>query len=140
MPFENTVHYALDTPLGIAEWDSLIPPNGGVLRLGPSHRTFTISMFHQLHCLHAVRGALAIEHSRAGVSPPVEEEQPQDVRDCMDYLRHMVLCRAELRLENVKAWGYGTVHTTEAETTHTCRDWEAVYAAAQENADLWQLD
>jgi hypothetical protein len=134
MPFENTIHYALDTPLGIAEWNSLTPPDGGVLRLGPNKRTFTISMFHQLQCLNVVRESLALEHSRVGVPPPVAEEQPQDVRDCMDYLRHAVLCRAELRLENVKAWGHGTIHTTEAEVTHTCRDWGAVYDAAKENA------
>jgi hypothetical protein len=133
MPFENTVHYGIDDPLGDAEWRTLLPAGQGLLHLGPHQRPFTISMFHQLDCLNTIREAAVFEISRIGTPQPEVEEQPPKVQECMDYIRHMVLCRAELRLENVKQWGPGTEHTTAPETTHSCKDWRLVYETAEEN-------
>ena len=57
---EDSVHYALDTPTGKAAWKATLPRGGAVVHLGPDARPFTVSMFHQLHCLDKCMPPVAI--------------------------------------------------------------------------------
>ena len=135
MPLENTVHYTPDTPAGIAEWSTTLPSGGGLLHLGPAKRPFSISMFHQLRCLGILRGTLVRELQRKHLPAPVDSDLDPLVRHCMGYIRQMVLCRSELRLESVRS--PFTNRATISDVTHTCRDWSAVYDAAEENYQMW---
>ena len=86
---ENTDHYALDTEEGIAEWASLVPPDGGVIKIpGHENQPLTISLFHQLRCLDVLRGAVVSSlQNRTAADPKTIH--------CLNYLRQMVLCRAD---------------------------------------------
>lgn len=121
MYLQDGAHYDLDTPIGIAEWRSLIPRDSGVVRLGPRDRMFGLSMFHQLGCLDEVRAAL--------VSTEDLRAWPY-LQHCMDYLRQAVFCRGDLTLQN-----YRNIDKFQLdwEKTMTCRDWDAVYRAVEVN-------
>lgn len=130
---EDSFHYALDTELGIAEWNATLPKGGTVLRLGPDHRAFTLSMFHQLRCLNIVRDTLVtLYHDR---STDVGHKRMRMAEHCMNYLRQTVICRADLRLESVRASSGPQV--TVSDITHTCKDWTAVYRAAEDNYESY---
>ncbi|KAF9045156.1 hypothetical protein BJ165DRAFT_1347011, partial [Panaeolus papilionaceus] len=136
LSLENTVHYAFDTPLGRAEWNTTLPSGGAVLRLGPDKREFTLGMLHQIRCLGIIREIL--DDYYADESPNAKFKKPQLAKHCMNYIRQMVLCNADLRLETVRA-GRGN-RLTVPEVTHTCRDWTTVYAEAEANhADYMQF-
>ncbi|KAG6810540.1 hypothetical protein H0H92_011427 [Tricholoma furcatifolium] len=128
MSIENTVHYAIDTPLGIAEWNATLPTSRGMLYLGEDLQPFSISMFHQLRCLNIIRETIVTRkhqgrQAKAGIDALTHH--------CMNYIRQMVLCRTDLRLESVRR--SGGAHVTVPYVTHTCNDWTAVYRAAEEN-------
>ncbi|KAL1949587.1 hypothetical protein VTO73DRAFT_8468 [Trametes versicolor] len=126
---EDSFHYALDTELGIAEWNVTLPKGGAVLRLGPDHRPFTLSTFHQLRCLNIIRDTLIMLYRDQ--SADVGPRRVRLAEHCMNYLRQTVSCRADLRLENVRASVGAQV--TVSDITHTCKDWTAVYRAAEDN-------
>ncbi len=126
---EDSVHYDLETDLGVAEWKATLPSGGALLYLGPEHRPFTLSIFHQLRCLDIIRETIVDFY--LDTSPNATYKRPELVRHCMNYLRQAVLCRADLRLEHVRAPSGPKI--TVSEVTHTCRDWTAVYAAAEKN-------
>jgi hypothetical protein len=133
---EDTVHYALDTPLGRAEWRARLPAGDGLLRLGPSGRVFTLGLFHELRCLDTIRFALDDIFSHPERATPDEDSQPPLVKHCMDYLRQMVLCHADLTLLNIKSV-LGQAHSQTSDITHTCKDFSAVFAAAEENYNMY---
>lgn len=87
-----------------------------------------VSVFHQLHCLDALRiayyGALAadpqdsMEHADHN-----DHDDPHHVRHCFDYLRQSLMCAADTNIEPVDmtlggSTGWGTFKM--------CRDFGAV--------------
>lgn len=125
MYFEPTVHYQLNSSPADSQWAAMVPPNGGSVRVGPDRQQYLVSMFHQLRCLDIMRRSY---NAREGLSP----EGPSAVtQHCLHYLRQMVLCRSDTRLEPVidiegphavRAWG-----------PMTCDDWTQVYDAHARN-------
>lgn len=84
-------------------------------------------MFHQLQCLDIIRKAIV-----ARVNGPSSQTKPTDLqRHCVNYLRQMVLCRADPHLEEV----LGKPETIVLQG-HQCMDWEAVYQALRDNHAL----
>ncbi|KAL1737092.1 hypothetical protein EV714DRAFT_265904 [Schizophyllum commune] len=134
MPYENTVHYALDTPAGIEQWKTMLPPGGGMLYLGPDKRPFSISVFHQLRCLDILREELVVQFQHADEPPP--EKQSPLVNHCMNYIRQTVLCRADLTMESIRGLNYST--STVSDVTHVCQDHTTIFRAAEENWKEYQ--
>ncbi|KAF9467897.1 hypothetical protein BDZ94DRAFT_914742 [Collybia nuda] len=130
LSMENSVHYDIDTPLGIAEWNSTLPKSGGMLYLGPDRRPFSISMFHQLRCLDIIR-AEVVQQAKLKESGQKNRSASILAVHCMNYMRQMVMCRANTRLESVRR--SAGPHVTVPYVTHTCRDWSSVYEAAEKN-------
>lgn len=131
MSLENTVHYAFDTPQGRAEWNTTLPSGGAIIHLGPNYRAFTVGMFHHVRCLVILREYLDDLYSDKLTKYPSDSRRLQIASHCINNLRQMVLCNSDLRLETVRAArGHGL---TVPEVTHTCLDWEAVYAVAEDN-------
>ena len=126
---EDSVHYALDTPTGKAAWKATLPRGGAVVHLGPDARPFTVSMFHQLRCLDILRELLVDLYWDE--SPGAQVARPELAAHCMNYLRQTVMCRADMRLEHVRSENDSKV--TVSEVTHVCKDWTAVYDAAESN-------
>ncbi|KAK0460191.1 uncharacterized protein EV420DRAFT_255213 [Desarmillaria tabescens] len=125
----NSEHYALDTEPGISEWDRLLPPGGGMVHLGPNQRPFSISIFHQLRCLNIIRGGLTDSQKTA---------DPKLLQHCMNYLRQMVLCRADSQLQSVRRSTGG--HVTSWSQPRVCRNWKMVYDATEANFREYDQD
>lgn len=51
------------------------------------------------------------------------------LQHCMNYIRQMVLCGADLTHESAESEGVGV--------THTCRDWNAAYETVNDNYERW---
>lgn len=142
MTRENTVHYHFDSAEGSLEWDTLLPSGGAIVRLGPKGRPFTVSLFHQLRCLRIINDALSMTYAAGHASNRTLRREANATTSnrmlethCMNYMRQMILCRANSRLEPMMA-RYGATKTV-WEATHRCHDWEAVYEAAEENYEAW---
>lgn len=125
LTIEDTVHYQYNDT---EEWQSIFPPGGGFVRLGPEHRMFGISMFHQLHCLDKMRRAILKE-------PPTAWEKSH-TQHCLNYVRQMILCASNLRLEDVKESPRG-IKADGLGLEHECRDWSLPYVMATENHRDW---
>ena len=131
---EDTVHYE---PNASAEWHSIFPRgSGGFVRLGPRNRLFGVSMFHQLHCLDKMR--------RAVVSAPSSEWESWHTQHCLNYVRQMLLCAANTRLEPVKegrgSGGEEGLKVDGLGLEHQCRDWTLLREKAEENFRRWPED
>ncbi|KAK7688190.1 hypothetical protein QCA50_008560 [Cerrena zonata] len=136
MAYEDTVHYSIETPVGELEWNATLPTGGAVIHLGPQRRPYTVSLFHQLRCLNIIRISILGIHDD---SSPHNARPGRDlVGHCMNYLRQMVLCRTDTRLESLRTmFGRGI---TVWDITHTCRDWTTVYEAAERNYREYMSD
>jgi len=102
----------------VAAWEALIPPGRSFAYLGPNKRRFSVTMFHQVHCLIQLRYAL-----------PIGSRHPHLVH-CLNYLMHSVLCGADTTLEAEKeptVLQYGVPVVNPFNVSHTCRDWRKVY-------------
>lgn len=126
LTIEDTVHYALNES---ADWASLFPQgSGGFVRLGPRHRLFGVSMFHQLHCLDKMR--------RAVVQEPPSEWERWHTQHCLNYVRQMLLCASNLRLEPVEVvfeHGRERMKADGLGLEHRCRDWSTLRREVEKN-------
>ncbi|RPD75666.1 hypothetical protein L226DRAFT_570654 [Lentinus tigrinus ALCF2SS1-7] len=126
---EESVHYSLNFTL---EWESLIPSGtAGAVRLGPDKRYYIVSMFHQLQCLDELRRAVV----QTGNGSDSSSER---VHHCLNYIRQMLLCAANVRLEPVKptAGGRGADGFW---LEHRCRDWSMLRREVEDNYERWQV-
>ncbi len=86
-----------------------------------------VGMFHELHCLRVLNFAFDRSHKATG----------DHVHHCLNYLRQMALCSADVTLEP----GDFTKRNFDGSRTgsvHVCRDWSALYDAMEENWDQWE--
>ena len=121
---DTIIHYALNGSNADSQWNAMIPANGGIVHLGPNKEPFMLSMFHQLRCLDIIRRAY-MEGSQGG------DAHTSVSHHCLNYIRQMVLCRGDLRLQRVVD-PYGE-HAVQFRDTQTCLDWRVVYSMVQEN-------
>ena len=122
---EDTVHYLINGDDAQQQWETQLPTIGeGWVCLGPERRPFALTMYHELHCLGRLRLALEDGANRT------YEAQAEHVQHCLNYLRMMILCRADVTLEPVIDSSLA-VDLTQA---HMCRDWVQVYEEASKNA------
>lgn len=130
MHVEQSVRYPLNGSEGDSQWSALVPGDG-IVHVGPDRTPFMPSLFHQLRCLDIIRRA----YIGSG-----EEDLTAVSRHCLNYLRQMVLCRGDLRLEPVV--DPFSKHAVQPWGKHTCDDWTAVYSAYEKNEEeysRWQL-
>jgi Mycotoxin biosynthesis protein UstYa len=122
---QNSVNYQMNGSAAEAQWKALIPPGDGIVRLGPDKKPFMLSTFHQLRCLDIIRESYARDmlQKRANPTPLT--------RHCMNYIRQMVLCRGDLKLERVVD-PYGA-HSVQIRDPKTCLDWRSLYSQVEAN-------
>ncbi|KAK7032904.1 hypothetical protein R3P38DRAFT_2521166 [Favolaschia claudopus] len=126
MVVEESVHYSLSSEARPA-WYAAFPDGVGSVRLGTHHRTFFVSMYHELHCLQQFRDTLV------DLNPHVAWGH---LHHCLNYLRERALCQADLTLEP----GDFTERNFARDrvgATHVCRDWNAVISVVDENWNDW---
>ncbi|KZV81916.1 hypothetical protein EXIGLDRAFT_844187 [Exidia glandulosa HHB12029] len=122
---ENSVHYPVDGAFADEGWASLVPGNGTVRVNGTP---YLLGVFHELRCLDLLRRQL---RDTATVPFNVSSPAGRRARHCMQYLRQMVLCRANTRLELVT--GLYEEHNVIWEQDYVCRDRRGLYAAVKLN-------
>ncbi|KZV89602.1 hypothetical protein EXIGLDRAFT_140466 [Exidia glandulosa HHB12029] len=125
---ENTVHYQIDSPEADAEWELLAPQRGIVHVDG---QPYLLGVFHQMRCLDVVRRSIRDAHRTPSTPVNVSTPAGAQARHCLQYLRQMILCRANSRLE--VAVGIYEEHNVHFDVDYVCKDWSAVYAAAADN-------
>ncbi|PVH96581.1 hypothetical protein DM02DRAFT_534913 [Periconia macrospinosa] len=104
-----------------AAWGNLFPKDGGFFTHPPavSERS-TFSVFHQLHCLDAIRHGYWQLHDAATEGRKISDGEfpmhtsPSHIRHCTDLLRQSLMCAADRTIE-VKddqggVSGFGTLH------------------------------
>ncbi|KAF8183858.1 hypothetical protein K438DRAFT_1599276 [Mycena galopus ATCC 62051] len=118
MDIHNTDNYRLSGPQADAQWEALIPASDGLVRAGPLNELFMVSMYHQLRCLDIMRRDYIAGANGKNTTDP-------STRHCLNYIRQMVLCRGDRRLERVVD-PYGA-HAVQIRGPYTCGDWTQVY-------------
>ncbi|KAI1794462.1 hypothetical protein LXA43DRAFT_1091977 [Ganoderma leucocontextum] len=113
---EDTVHYGIAGPDADAEWESIFPPGGGFVPLGQGRRWFGIALYHQMHCLDLIRGAIGGKNYTG------------HIHHCFNYLREAILCEADTTIEP----GVPSLGSDVMTGQRMCKDWTQVYAVAKE--------
>ncbi|KAJ7037254.1 hypothetical protein C8F04DRAFT_1093061 [Mycena alexandri] len=138
MWFNHTDRYTLNAT---ADWRSVLPPGNGWVKLGLGYRPFSISMYHQLHCIIGIRHALYLsaigEESRAAATRSHSNH-------CFNYLRQLLLCGADTTLEptevlNLPDGRVGAAASGEG-VRHVCRDWTQVRSFVERNWQQWPTE
>ena len=122
MNIEPTKHYQLSGHNADAEWAALAPQNG-IIHLGPHRQPYSISLFHQLRCLDIIRRDMIVVDSEDTTGSKLS-------RHCLNYMRQMVLCRADLALDPVLGRG---LEARVRPDTNQCVDWRRVYEELEKN-------
>jgi len=127
MTMHNTARLQMNETQSSAEFLSLLPSGGHTVSVpldgpnGTGERVpHTVALFHQLRCLEVLREDYA-ERRR---------ETPLG-RHCLNYLRQSILCLADSKLEPAITPFFDQPHTVEFRTDYVCKDWTAVYDAAE---------
>jgi len=106
--FEPRFDYRSLDPSTDALWDDdhLLTPNGGYLvrEMDGEDEYFGVTMFHQLHCLQALRTALQVLTAQvngtgSGIFPESHWPHGSHYLHCLDYLRQTILCSADSTVE-----------------------------------------
>ncbi|KAJ7756040.1 hypothetical protein DFH07DRAFT_920207 [Mycena maculata] len=135
MWFNDTDRYGLNATV---DWQSILPAGNGWVKLGAEHRPFAISMYHQLHCIIGIRWSLLL-------SVEADYNKAEAVRShanhCFNYLRQLLLCKADTTLEPTEVirlpngtWGAAASGN---DVLHICRDWTRVRDYVERNTAGW---
>lgn len=120
MAFNDSSHYGLHD---VYEWESLIPRGNGWVVLGPGPRSYAVTMYHQLHCLNAMRYDLT--QSKIGKAPT--QAELGHAHHCYNYIRQGLQCGLDLTLD--------LSHDGLGNTAHVCRDWAQIRTFMERNYD-----
>ncbi|KAJ7457332.1 hypothetical protein FB451DRAFT_1274591 [Mycena latifolia] len=124
---EETRWYPLHGPFAQELWATSSSKGFGYVRLGPAHRAFAVAIFHQLHCVRLMRGALDGRY---------DDVARGHMHHCLNYIRQMILCSPDLTLEPPDVLDRD-FEVQRAGATHVCNDWSVMYADAAKNWEEW---
>ncbi|KAJ7259364.1 hypothetical protein C8J57DRAFT_1185195 [Mycena rebaudengoi] len=135
MWFNQTNRYYLNST---SDWKSVLPPGNGWVKLGPENRPFSISMYHQMHCMIGIRHALYL--SSVGYESEAVAARSH-TNHCFNYLQQLLLCRADTTLKRTRVIklpdGRVGAGASGNGVLHICRDWTQVRHFVEENVAQW---
>jgi hypothetical protein len=109
----------------------------------PSAEEYTVSVFHQLHCLAAIKSKMARlqdwysgENDKEYLQFALGEEYVRDehIYHCFDYIRQAIMCAGDTALERARVVNGRVVRGVDGwGADHWCRDWDAIWKWAEEN-------
>ncbi|KAK4140240.1 uncharacterized protein C8A04DRAFT_15127 [Dichotomopilus funicola] len=117
------------------KWLSIVPKGLGYVQINDTSRyknlpnplkshpdsTFTTSVTHQLHCLHAIVGVVAAYTSNRLDKLP--QEGTWHLNHCFDYLRQSIMCCGDMALEGQQtSFPAGFVGSDGWDAIHMCKD------------------
>jgi hypothetical protein len=138
MVLEDSRHYSLNGSDADAEWQSIYPGGQlGFIHLGPDKRFFSLSLYHQIHCLNSLRQTILNRgHQHRDAGEGVAKRDVEHSAHCLNYLRQTIMCNADLTLEPEIILGSEDVGEGLA-TVHVCKDWSKVHEYAKRNWEEW---
>lgn len=111
----------------------------------PDTEEYTVALFHQLHCLAAIKSKMSRlqdwykgENDKEYLTFALGEDQVagKHIYHCFDYLRQALLCHGDTTLEKARVveGPNGASQTVRGVdgwgVTHQCRDYDSIYALA----------
>ncbi|KAA1469634.1 hypothetical protein DENSPDRAFT_835274 [Dentipellis sp. KUC8613] len=124
-------------PYADDDWASLFPRSNGWVALGPNQEMYVLSMFHQLHCLDALRYGYVTAKAGTLQFPGNGTGVEHHVNHCLTYLKEMLLCAGDTTLETsmpvTNAKGEIDHGATGNNIVHRCRDWTQIRDYLEEN-------
>jgi hypothetical protein len=109
-----------------AAWESMYPRGGTFFSHPPEvPQRSTLSVFHQLHCLDAIRQAYYMAYDAAIAGHRLDEDSipemaiEKHVMHCIELIRQSLMCASDRTVEVKDALG----GVTGFGTTHTCADY-----------------
>ncbi|EIW87443.1 hypothetical protein CONPUDRAFT_161974 [Coniophora puteana RWD-64-598 SS2] len=148
-PFHKaSLEFKIHESYGVHEssnWATIIPRGRhGWVRLGPQGRPFAVSMYHQMHCINAIRRAVIVAQDPALIGTLRAQGEFKHAEHCFDYLRQTVTCNADTSLEVLGNWtlldGSVVEGTSSDGILHECRDWTQVRRYVMDNYAEWEDD
>ncbi|CZS93460.1 uncharacterized protein RCO7_10550 [Rhynchosporium graminicola] len=152
LAFHMTKKYGTYDEEGNRAWDELVPVKHGLFALAdpyrydlqPGHEDkndenvawFGVAVFHQLHCLRALRDT--VRQLKTG-QPARDWGGPDHLEHCLDYIRQGLMCSADTTIEwpvFVKNESGKDGPITGEGIEHQCRDWNAVRAFGMRSGEL----
>ncbi|KAF2207535.1 hypothetical protein CERZMDRAFT_102220 [Cercospora zeae-maydis SCOH1-5] len=133
-------------------WEPVLIPGGGFIVIPPSKQQdlgtpmtlritpggvtdnlYTISAFHQIHCLYFIyRHWLLLYHGHSaeemldGFEVLAEIDQVGHVSHCFDYILQSIKCAADSSLEHgAEEASRHALGTDGMDAVHVCKDWDA---------------
>lgn len=134
--FNDTTSYGLHD---VQQWQTVFPRGGGWVNLGPETRPFSVSMFHQLHCLNGIRHAISQSSAAACNNTTVDPKIRGHTNHCFNFLRQALLCKADTTLEpttivDLPKGAHGAAASGNG-VLHRCVDYRSVYRFLERNHD-----
>ncbi|KAH8091354.1 hypothetical protein BXZ70DRAFT_1011168 [Cristinia sonorae] len=110
------------------DWGTIFPkPWSGFMSLGPDNQPYTLTLYHQLHCLDAIRVSFVVNGTGSG----------EHVEHCLRYLKQTLLCNADTTLEPahwLRNTAGGRVPASNGVgVVHECKGWEALRRIVEDN-------
>lgn len=137
---QDTERYPLNSS---KDWETLTPMTGGGgfirMPMGDGrHSYFAVSMYHQIHCLTAMRRYFDDILSGKNIT----ELNIVHSTHCLSYLGQNFLCAADTSLEPThperrSSSSKLTYVAVEEGVVHRCRDWTQVRSWVESNHALW---
>jgi len=142
--FNFPTDYDVTGELGNRLWNELMPLGSGLVRVPHPHKydmppskkiendpedaeIYSMSITHQLHCLGMIRHVI-MEYEKGSKSRFAGDGHEYH---CLDYIRQAVLCAGDTTLDHAAIikdadGSERRSDFTGANSTHQCRDWEAI--------------
>jgi hypothetical protein len=119
-------------------WAATLAPKRGFIRLGPEGRAFAVSLFHQLHCVNAIRFSYTVARDGLVTDPEILSHKIGHDNHCFQFLRQSILCKADTSLVPVPTNRNVSLASMGFGSTHRCRDWGRVRQFVFDNVAEWE--
>lgn len=117
-------------------WAETLPGKRGFVRLGPKGRSFAIALYHQIHCVNALRFSYTVARDGLVTDPDALKKKIPHDNHCFQFLRQSIMCRADNAIvplrrntTSLAAQGFGTAHR--------CGNWADIRRFVLENDAFW---
>jgi len=119
-------------------WAATFPPKHGFSRLGPDGRAFAIALYHQLHCVNALRFSYTVARDGLVTDPEVLKNKVGHDNHCFQFLRQSIQCKADSSLVPILTNGNASLASMGFGITHRCRNWAQVKQFVYDNSVKWE--
>jgi len=119
-------------------WAHTLAPKRGFIRLGPEGRAFAIALYHQLHCVNALRFSYTVARDGLVTDPEALRKKIGHDNHCFQFIRQSIQCRADNSLVPLQANRNLSLAATGFGNTHRCRNWRHIRQFVVENQAKWE--